>query len=121
MSKSAKRHLTNRDLERLRLALVHKRSELLGHRYDSEHELRDVERESEPGDAAEVLIEQEAALRLAAFDAPVLADVEHALARLDDGTYGFSEESGEPIPLRRLEAVPWARRTASEESDRRRG
>jgi len=119
MSKSPKSHLSKPDLERLRLALVHKRSELLGHRRDSEDELRDVERESEPGDAAEGIIEQDAALRLAAFDAPVLADVEHALARFDDGTYGFSEESGEPIPLPRLEAVPWARRTAREEDHRR--
>jgi DnaK suppressor protein len=119
MSKSPKHHLSKRDLERLRSALVRKRSELLGHRHDSEHELRDVERESEPGDAAEVVIEQDAALRLAAFDAPVLADVEHALARIDDGTYGFSEDSGEPIPLPRLEAIPWARRTASEEAERR--
>ncbi len=35
--------------------------------------------------------------------------------RLDDGTYGKSVISGEPIPDERLEAIPWADRLVSEE------
>ena len=38
-----------------------------------------------------------------------LADVEHALKRLDDGTYGTCEFDGKPIPEERLEALPAAR------------
>ncbi|HET7718618.1 MAG TPA: TraR/DksA C4-type zinc finger protein [Acidimicrobiales bacterium] len=38
-----------------------------------------------------------------------LADVEHALRRLDDGTYGTCEVCGKPIPDERLEAMPAAR------------
>ena len=38
-----------------------------------------------------------------------LADVEHALKRLDDGTYGTCEVDGEPIPEERLEALPATR------------
>jgi RNA polymerase-binding transcription factor DksA len=38
-----------------------------------------------------------------------LADVEHALKRLDDGTYGTCEFDGKPIPEARLEALPAAR------------
>ena len=38
-----------------------------------------------------------------------LADVEHALQRLDDGTYGTCEVDGKPIPEERLEALPAAR------------
>jgi len=38
-----------------------------------------------------------------------LADVEHALRRLDDGTYGTCEFDGKPIPTERLEALPAAR------------
>ena len=37
--------------------------------------------------------------------------IEAALERLDDGTYGFCQHSGEPIAVPRLEAVPWARYT----------
>jgi DnaK suppressor protein len=35
--------------------------------------------------------------------------VEQALHRLDEGTYGECEECGEDVPLKRLEAVPFAR------------
>ena len=38
-----------------------------------------------------------------------LADVEHALRRLDDGTYGVCEACGKPIDEARLEALPAAR------------
>jgi DnaK suppressor protein len=38
-----------------------------------------------------------------------LDDVEHALRRLDDGTYGTCEACGQPIGDERLEAIPAAR------------
>jgi DnaK suppressor protein len=44
-----------------------------------------------------------------------LAALERAEARLADGTYGLSVESGEPIPDGRLEARPLAERTVEEE------
>lgn len=44
-----------------------------------------------------------------------LAALERAEARLADGTYGLSVESGEPIPDARLEAVPTAERTVEEQ------
>ncbi|MEO6950883.1 MAG: TraR/DksA family transcriptional regulator [Polyangia bacterium] len=37
-----------------------------------------------------------------------LVSIEQALARMDAGTYGISERTGEPIPLARLRAIPWA-------------
>jgi DnaK suppressor protein len=49
-----------------------------------------------------------------------LAALERAEARMKDGTYGLSVESGEPIPDGRLEALPTAERTVEEE-DRSRG
>jgi DnaK suppressor protein len=45
-----------------------------------------------------------------------LAAVERAEARLADGTYGLSIESGKPIPDERLEALPTAERTVEEEA-----
>jgi DnaK suppressor protein len=43
-----------------------------------------------------------------------LALVERALQKIENGTYGFSEASGEPIARERLEATPEARYTLSE-------
>ena len=45
-----------------------------------------------------------------------LVAIERAEKRLDDGTYGVSVESGEPISDARLEAVPHAERTVAEQS-----
>jgi DnaK suppressor protein len=45
-----------------------------------------------------------------------LEAVERAEARIADGTYGVSIESGKPIPDERLEALPTAERTAEEEA-----
>jgi DnaK suppressor protein len=38
----------------------------------------------------------------------LISKIEAALKRIDDGTYGFCEETGEPISLRRLDARPIA-------------
>jgi DnaK suppressor protein len=45
-----------------------------------------------------------------------LAAIERAEQRLAEGTYGLSIESGKPIPDARLEAIPWAERTAEEQA-----
>jgi DnaK suppressor protein len=45
----------------------------------------------------------------------ILAAIERAEQRLDEGTYGVSVVSGKPIPDKRLEALPWAERTVEEE------
>lgn len=46
--------------------------------------------------------------------AAVLRDIEHALERIEEGTYGISEVSGKPIPVARLRAIPWATMTVEE-------
>ena len=38
----------------------------------------------------------------------LLAEVQQALARIDNGTYGICTNCGQPIPEERLEAIPWA-------------
>lgn len=44
-----------------------------------------------------------------------LAAIQRAETRLEEGTYGKSVVSGEPIPDGRLEAIPWADRRVDEE------
>jgi DnaK suppressor protein len=120
MSARPHSHLSAADLDHLRTALRKKRDELLAAQRSSHADQRGIAAdEIEDGDVAERMIEQEAALRIGAFDASLLTEVERALKKIDDGGYGVSEDSGAPIPLERLTAVPWARRTAQEEEHRR--
>jgi RNA polymerase-binding transcription factor DksA len=104
-----------------RLSFVALLEALLAAQRASSQEQRGIgEAEIEDGDVAERMIEPDEEPRLAAFDATLLANIERALAKLDAGGYGVSEDSSAPIGLARLEAVPWARRTEQEEARHRR-
>ena len=47
---------------------------------------------------------------LIAIEAAQLDDIEAAIARIDDGSYGLCQDCGRPIPRKRLEVLPFARR-----------
>ncbi len=71
----------------------------------------------EPEDFGEMgrdLTEEDTDRALTADQERLLAQVERALQRMDEGTYGLSEVSGRPIPLERLEALPWATTTTDD-------
>jgi DnaK suppressor protein len=64
----------------------------------------------EPDLADRASIETDRALELRTRDRArkLIAKIDQALERIENGTYGYCEESGEPIGLRRLEARPIA-------------
>ena len=95
-----------------------------------ERSLADFERNREsevagldqhPADDADRLQGDEVDEALAEQLREELEAVERAEQRLEEGKYGLSIESGEPIPAPRLEAVPWAERTAEEQERYERG
>jgi DnaK suppressor protein len=45
----------------------------------------------------------------------LLTEVQDALKRIDNGTYGYCVVCGQPIPERRLQAIPWAARCIKDE------
>ena len=59
-------------------------------------------------DEASLLSQREAEIDENARDREELAQVNRALGRIEQGTYGLSELSGKPIPIERLEALPHA-------------
>jgi DnaK suppressor protein len=48
-------------------------------------------------------------LGLLSFEQESLYEIDAALERIEEGTYGTCELTGQPIPMVRLEAIPWAR------------
>jgi DnaK suppressor protein len=66
-------------------------------------------------DSASDLYDEEQSISEEEIPRLTLAEVEKALKRIDESTYGLSEVSGKPIPLERLEALPWATRLVGEE------
>ena len=65
-------------------------------------------READITDRASVETDRALELRTRDRARKLIAKIDHALARVESGTYGFCEESGEPIGLKRLEARPIA-------------
>jgi DnaK suppressor protein len=70
----------------------------------------------EAADVAPDLLDAELGAGFAERLRDELAAIERAEARLAEGAYGQSVESGQPIPDARLEAIPWAERTTEEQS-----
>lgn len=54
-------------------------------------------------------VSQEIEYRLSERESQLVADIDQALLRLDEGTYGVCARCGKEIPERRLEALPTAR------------
>ena len=62
-------------------------------------------------------VNQELAFRLGERESQMVADIDSALQRIEDGTYGVCERCGNPIPEARLEALPTARFDAACQSE----
>src|ERR687884_2289933 len=58
-------------------------------------------------------VNREIAFRLGERESQMVADIDQALLRIDEGTYGQCARCGKPIDERRLEAMPTARYDAA--------
>ena len=98
-----------RQLEYFRQKLLRWRSELLEETSETLTHLKE-ESLSEPDITDRATLETERALELRTRDRErkLIAKINAALERIEDGTYGYCEETDEPISLRRLEARPIA-------------
>jgi len=70
----------------------------------------------EPSDAARDVLAMEETNSFHEHAQAELGEVEHALAKLEDGRYGLDERSGEPIPDERLEVRPQTRFTVANQA-----
>jgi DnaK suppressor protein len=108
MNEAHARELLSRHRERIERSLAE-----LARTDQDDDELSHLDQH--PADEATELYDEELDEGLAERLRTELAALERAEQRLEKGTYGLSIESGEPIPDARLEAIPWAERTAQEQ------
>ncbi len=108
--------LKARELESFRDLLIAKRRELLGDVHSMEEEaLRSASSSNlsnlpiHMADMGTDNYEQEFTLGLVEKDRQLLREINVALAKIRDGTYGMCEGTGKPITKARLEAKPWAK------------
>ena len=73
-----------------------------------EREPGDVQFDEESGEGDTLAVERERDLALSAHARAAVDQIDAALSRIDNGTYGICLISGKPIPRQRLNAIPWA-------------
>ena len=73
-----------------------------------EHMKQDSSKLSDPNDAATQEEEFRLELRTRDRERKLISKIDQALQRIEDGSYGYCEDTGEPIGIKRLEARPIA-------------
>jgi DnaK suppressor protein len=104
------------------------RRKLLRLRADAQRELgttlpadpNDSVREGDQVDQASAAVDREFGIVNRERAQALLRQIEQALVRLDNGAYGYCEDTGEPIDLRRLDAQPTATLTTAAQARRER-
>jgi DnaK suppressor protein len=101
--------MNDRQKEYFRARLISWRDDILREAKETLLHLQE-ENQNHPDLADRASSETDRAIELRSRDRQrkLISKIDEALARIDDGTYGYCEETGEPISLRRLEARPIA-------------
>ncbi len=107
------------DIEHFRQILLEKRHEIIGNVNEMKDEALKKSRLDASGDLSSMPIhmadigtdnyEQEFALGLMDSERKLLNEIDDALQRIENKTYGICEATGKPIGKARLQAQPWAR------------
>ncbi len=113
--KKTTKRLTPEEIQEFKALLLAKRNEILGDVSTIEKETLQKPRSDlsnmpiHMADVGSDNYEQEFTLELLDSERKVLTEINDALKRIDEGTYGICEGTGKPIERSRLEAIPWAR------------
>ena len=101
--------MNERQREYFRKKLLDWKEDILKEARETLQHLQD-ENQNHPDLADRATSETDRAIELRTRDRQrkLIAKIESALQRIEDGTYGYCEETGEPISLKRLEARPIA-------------
>jgi DnaK suppressor protein len=101
--------MNDRQRDYFRQKLLAWREDILKEAKETLQHLQD-ENQNHPDFADRASSETDRAIELRARDRQrkLIAKIDEALSRIEDGTYGFCEETGEPISIKRLEARPIA-------------
>ncbi len=116
----ADQELDQQFVERQRERLVGLRDELVRIRQgmaDDERDLGEAEGDTQldSGDLSQDMFTREMDASIGEQVGRRLGEVDRALQKIEEGTYGLSDDSGESIPRGRLQAVPEAIRTVEEQ------
>ena len=97
-----------KQLEYFKIKLISWRDQILKDCSETITDLQDNQVEADVIDAAAKEADYKLTLRARNRDFKLLKKIDEALLRIDNGSYGYCEETGEPIGVKRLDARPIA-------------
>lgn len=108
------------------------KARLIELKHQMTHTIRDISEDVKNADASKGYSQHQAdegtddfnravTLEVTSKEFGVLRQIERALEKIDDGTYGMCDISGDPIPLPRLEAIPYAAMTVQSQEKLEKG
>lgn len=107
------------DIQKMKTRLETRLAELRAQiKSDALTDINENEKSIEYEEAASDMMEEEMEQALVADEAGVMTEIQDALKRIEGGTYGFCIQCGQPIPEKRLEAIPWAAYCIKDEEQR---
>ncbi len=119
VSRTRKSKLTAKEMASFRELLVEKLKEIVGDVQHIESGALKTSRQDSAGDLSSMPIhmadigsdnyEQEFSLGLMDSERKIVREIHEAIKRIQEGTYGICEGTGEPIPKMRLKGIPWTR------------
>ena len=115
-----KDYMNEAQLAFFRDLLARMRDDILRKADETVEHMREVDNVSDPADRATVEEEHTLELRTRDRERKLLKKIEQAIERIDAGEYGYCDETGEPIGIRRLLARPTATLTIEAQERRER-
>lgn len=106
MSRKENPAMPKKKLDEFRAILLKERAALL-HELELEQDNFIYNDQGDLVDIADSVILNDMINRLSDMDAEKLRQIDRALEKIEDGSYGICEGTGKPIPESRLKAVPW--------------
>ena len=107
--KASKKDYMNKEmLEFFKDLLIKQKKETLAHIDEVKNEISHMEQEADDLDRATIEQDRMLKLRIIERETFLLHKIDDAMERIADGTYGYCEETGEPIGIKRLLLRPTA-------------
>lgn len=113
--------LKKKELEQFKMTLESLRSRIRGERSSLLGDNLTAEKDPSLSDQGSENFDQVFALSLASSEQDTLFEIEDALRRIEQGTFGVCEMTGEPIEIARLEALPYTRYSVKAQSELEKG
>ncbi len=105
----AAQKITEQLIGECRERLLNTKSDLLNRVKEARGKLDQFERGGDEADQTMRILAEQEVMSLTDRLRQQLLEIESALGRIENGSYGFCEETEEPIEVERLKAIPWTR------------